>query len=574
MISHGWRAKRAGLILAQSSIFDKSVRPGIVIIGLFAAQVSSVAGAQNLNFADRNFVADTIASGDGMISIAFAPSGHMLVCEKRGRVMVLAPSGDGFGAPAVLVDLRSQVDSELEGGLLGMALDPAFVTSRHIYLFHTTTTDQRVVRLTASSDLTSVTGAAEVVLAGFPRRVPHHKGGDLAFHPLDPDHLLVSLGDDGHPSEAQDLDLYSGKILRIRKQDGVGVADNPHHAGDVRSVRSRVWASGLRNPFRFVPSSTERDVIYVSDNGDDTDRLSRVQRGSNGGWGTSQSFVRPTDTRHQVLAAQPPAVLGIALATSGPFAEGGETLYLGNWLVPDHTGSVKRWRLNAGANPTVTALDGDGFFVTGMPGTHLVFGPDGALYGTNAQNHESLGGWFSITRIRRTGARPPRASFTTDPDPATGPAPLTVRFLDRSTDSDGTVQGWQWDFGDGATSTESSPVHVYAAAASYPVRLVVTDDAGLQSDFTSLVVVTAGGGPPADASVPGAPDAAVGSADASASGSPDAAAPATTDAATDPGRRGREPASGCGCGVTSPAALGAAGLWLLLLFAVTRRTSR
>ena len=93
----------------------------------------------------------------------------------------------------------------------------------------------------------------------------------------------MSLGDDGTAADAQDLDLYAGKILRIRKHDGAGVSDNPYFNGDVGAVRSRVWALGLRNPFRFVPSPTERHVIFVSDNGDDTDRLSRVERGSNGG---------------------------------------------------------------------------------------------------------------------------------------------------------------------------------------------------------------------------------------------------------------------------------------------------
>lgn len=64
---------------------------------------------------------------------------------------------------------------------------------------------------------------------------------------------------------------------------------------------------------------------------------------------------------------------------------------------------------------------------------------------------------------------------------------LTVHFLDASTDSDGTVASRAWDFGDGATSTEAQPTHVYAAAGSYEVTLTVTDDAG-DSDAHALVV--------------------------------------------------------------------------------------
>jgi RHS repeat-associated protein len=55
----------------------------------------------------------------------------------------------------------------------------------------------------------------------------------------------------------------------------------------------------------------------------------------------------------------------------------------------------------------------------------------------------------------------------------------TTRFLDRSTDSDGSVVAWDWNFGDGATSTERNPSHTYAAIGDYTVFLTVTDDSGL-----------------------------------------------------------------------------------------------
>lgn len=57
----------------------------------------------------------------------------------------------------------------------------------------------------------------------------------------------------------------------------------------------------------------------------------------------------------------------------------------------------------------------------------------------------------------------------------------TTCFLDRSTDSDGSVVGWDWNFGDGATSTERNPSHTYAGIGDYTVSLTVTDDSGLSS---------------------------------------------------------------------------------------------
>ena len=52
------------------------------------------------------------------------------------------------------------------------------------------------------------------------------------------------------------------------------------------------------------------------------------------------------------------------------------------------------------------------------------------------------------------------------------------RFIDQSSDGDGHVVAWSWDFGDGGTSNLQSPSHHYAAAGTYNVSLTVTDDLG------------------------------------------------------------------------------------------------
>jgi hypothetical protein len=77
-------------------------------------------------------------------------------------------------------------------------------------------------------------------------------------------------------------------------------------------------------------------------------------------------------------------------------------------------------------------------------------------------------------------------------DGGTGPAPkpnvapvadfsgaclyLQCEFTDASSDSDGSVVAWSWDFGDGDASTERSPVHSYAQPGQYAVTLIATDD--------------------------------------------------------------------------------------------------
>ncbi len=70
---------------------------------------------------------------------------------------------------------------------------------------------------------------------------------------------------------------------------------------------------------------------------------------------------------------------------------------------------------------------------------------------------------------------------------------LACDFTDTSTDSDGTVVSWSWDFGDGS-ATAQNPSHTYAADGSYTVSLTVTDDDGATDAVSQNVTVTSGGG--------------------------------------------------------------------------------
>lgn len=72
--------------------------------------------------------------------------------------------------------------------------------------------------------------------------------------------------------------------------------------------------------------------------------------------------------------------------------------------------------------------------------------------------------------------RPSKADFQYDPK--SGDAPLTVAFENRSSDPDGDALTYEWDFGDGGTSAERDPTHVYELPGEYDVQLVVRDARG------------------------------------------------------------------------------------------------
>ncbi len=104
-----------------------------------------------------------------------------------------------------------------------------------------------------------------------------------------------------------------------------------------------------------------------------------------------------------------------------------------------------------------------------------------------------IGGWRGIIRHF---AGPPPAPVNQAPiasfDFVT--SGLSVALTDTSSDNDGTIASWLWDFGDGSTSTEQHPTHLFTAAGTYHVSLSVTDDDGDSGSALRFIVVQPGPG--------------------------------------------------------------------------------
>jgi len=255
--------------------------------------VATVAGSADAITLPANFVSENATPGnafDTPTGIAFLPDGRMLVCEKKGRLLLVT---NGVIQSTPVWSSTSEVLDQNDRGLLDVAVDPDFASNRRIYLLYTVEPDSNGVdtdndafgRLTRY-DLTSgatieVIASSRAILMGvdWPHgplsASPSHTIGRLQFGA--DGSLLVSIGDgasytltdDGgndppafgagrtDPQEdigafrSQYLSSLCGKVLRIDPATGAGYPSNPWYDGDPFSVQSRVWVYGLRNPYRF-----------------------------------------------------------------------------------------------------------------------------------------------------------------------------------------------------------------------------------------------------------------------------------------------------------------------------------
>jgi PKD repeat protein len=146
----------------------------------------------------------------------------------------------------------------------------------------------------------------------------------------------------------------------------------------------------------------------------------------------------------------------------------------------------------AGATVTAWAWDfGDGrtstdqnppvqhYTISWRPGVHV-----SARLTVTDNNGLTNGVASSVTVSTRANA-PPTAAF------ASSCTDLTCTFTDLSTDGDGSVVGFHWDFGNGALATTQNPSYAFASAGTYVVALTVTDDRGATGTLSQSVTVTA-----------------------------------------------------------------------------------
>ena len=571
------------------------------------------------------------------VGLTFNKAGtQMFVWERPGRVWMVEN-----GQRQRVLDISEEVGSWRDHGLLGFALHPDFDTNGYIYLmyivdrhylmnfgtpaYNPTTNEYfsatigRITRYQlarSAGGYTVVPGSRTILLGatkttGIPSTATSHVTGSLVFGADGT--LLVSTGDGAHPDpdagsfsityyaqaladgiirpqenvgsfRSQLVDCLNGKILRIDPMTGAGIASNPFYdASKPNAPRSKVWAMGLRNPFRMSlkpgtgstsPAAGNPGVLYIGDVGYATwEEVSVVDRpGLNMGWplyegltphdvfitsptanqdapnplynvngcgqyfkfqdllkqatptGTA-TFPNPCDPTQSIPASVPtfvqtrplidwhhgagPSRTGIFTGgvastidigaagspVAGPQFGGSASVggvfypyndfpagYQNSYFFADYTGGwVRNLTVDAANKPTAVR----DFIGTGAVAVGLAINPTSpGIYYVN----------FFPSEIRKvtynSGNGAPTAVASADK--RYGPAPLSIQFTgSASTDPGGSTLTYQWDFGDGTTSNQVNPTHVFSPASSaptgYTVTLTVTNPQGATGQTTLMV---------------------------------------------------------------------------------------
>ena len=240
------------------------------------------------------------------------PDGRIIYAQRRGEILIVNPEDSSVDTASVL-----DVDSSAEDGLLGLAVDPAFVTTNRIYLFYSPvdTSVQHISRFKLVDDRLDLT--SEEVLLRIPvERGCCHEGGSLEFDPQG--NLFISVGDNTNPFQsdgraplderpghehwnsqrsAGNTNDLRGKILRIHPEldGGYSIPEGNLFPADGSVGRPEIYVMGDRNPFRISIDSHD-GFLYWGEVGPDAneddslrgprgyDEINQARRAGNFGW--------------------------------------------------------------------------------------------------------------------------------------------------------------------------------------------------------------------------------------------------------------------------------------------------
>jgi glucose/arabinose dehydrogenase len=248
---------------------------------LLAATVMVVVGLAAAAGASAAVTLAEIGRFDQPVHVA-APAGdasRVFVVQRGGKVAVVRD-----GVSSTFLDITSRVRSTGgEQGLLSMAFAPDYATSGTFYVYYTAPppggaaggSDLMVSAFHATDPDHADPGSERVVLQIPHRRFDNHNGGQLQ---IGPDGMLwIGTGDGGDGNDslgnaqkadpswndaAAGHDARLGKLLRVDPAPGAGCDGRcTIPAGNPGFAQPEIWATGLRNPWRFSFDRATGDLV-------------------------------------------------------------------------------------------------------------------------------------------------------------------------------------------------------------------------------------------------------------------------------------------------------------------------
>lgn len=239
-------------------------------------------------------------AGDGL--------GRLFIIEQAGVIRVLQ---DGDLLPVPFLDISDQVDCCGERGLLGLAFHPEYARNGEFFVHYSDLNGDTVLarfQVDLAERPDQADPDSQVIILRVAQPYGNHNGGTVAFG-LD-GYLYLGLGDGGSGGDplgnAQNLDSLLGKLLRLDVDSGDPYAippDNPYAQG---GGAPEIWASGLRNPWRFSFDRLTGD-LFIGDVGQSSwEEIDFLPAGGPGGANFGWNY---REGAHPFSASSPPGEL-------------------------------------------------------------------------------------------------------------------------------------------------------------------------------------------------------------------------------------------------------------------------
>jgi glucose/arabinose dehydrogenase len=257
---------------------------------------SASSTAANQSIAPRVSIAmQEIVGGLDQPVYLTAPAGdaRLFIVEQAGRIMMVK---NGTLSPRPFLDIRDKVGAGGERGLLSVAFHPLYRTNGFLFVHYTDKSgDSNIERYKVSRDPDAADPNSAKLILKIDQPYGNHNGGMNLFGP--DGMLYIGMGDGGSEYDphgnGQNNAILLSKLLRINVDKGEPYSipsANPFAKG---GGRGEIWATGLRNPWRFAFDAKDGN-LYIADVGQDkyeeVDVVPINRAGVNYGWSVMEGF--------------------------------------------------------------------------------------------------------------------------------------------------------------------------------------------------------------------------------------------------------------------------------------------